>query len=507
VFYALKNNLKCLKIIIISSFLHALLSILMLGSSSAGAANSGKIDLTDMSLEELMDVEISSVARSPRKLLETPAAAFVITQEDIRRSGVTTIMDALRMAPGIQVAQIDGNKWAITARGFNARFANKLLVLMDGRTIYSPFFSGVIWEGQDIILEDIERIEIIRGPGAAIWGANAVNGIINIITKSARDTQGGMVTAGGGTHERAFGETRYGGKAGEDVYYRLFARVADRTGFDEVSGKEGNNDWKNQSAGFRLDWDPSGTDEMNFHGNIRTATLGQSYATPLLIPPYSEESRTDADGFGGYLLGRWSHRTSLDSEIALQLYYSRDQFDDINAEVMDDTIDIDFQHRFVPLEAHEITWGLAYRSVRTDTEDGLGVSFDPHKRRGDLFSAFLQDEIALVKDQVFLSMGAKFEHNDYTGTEIQPSARLRWDVNSSNLLWAAVSRAVRTPAVAEVDADLLVAVYPPMPPYSDYPTAVYKNGGNGIIHSDQLPIAEACPKSGGVSRDKTETFI
>ena len=435
-----------------------------------------RVDLTALSLEDLMNIEITSVARKPQKLSETAAAAFIITQEDIKRSGVTTIMDALRMAPGVQVAQIDGNKWAVTARGFNGRFANKLLVLIDGRTIYSPVFSGVLWEGRDVLMEDIERIEVIRGPGASVWGANAVNGIINIITKSARDTQGVTLVAGGGTHERAFGSAEYGGKIGENTCYRLFARASDRGSFDEASGHDGNNDWQTHRAGFRMDGQHSEADEWSLQGGVHKGDSGQTYMKPLFTPPYQMEIRPDADMEGGYLLGNWTHRLSNGSETGLQLYYTHEGYDDVNAEFSEDTVDLDFQHRFTIGEGQEVTWGAAYRLTRLDAGTGLRVAFDTESRHDDLFSAFIQDEIVLVKDSLSLTVGSKFEHNDCTGVEIQPSARILWQVNDANAFWGAVSRAVRTPTWAETTTRYLTSTIPPMPdlpPEYSFPTAVY----------------------------------
>ena len=443
------------------------------------ADQSAAMDLTSLSLEELMDIEITSVARRPQKLSETAAAAFIITQEDIRRSGVTTIMDALRMAPGIQVAQIDGNKWGVTARGFNGRFANKLLVLMDGRTIYSPFFSGVLWESQDIPLEDIERIEVIRGPGASVWGANAVNGIINIITKSARNTQGATLVAGGGTHERAFGSARYGGKIGRDTYYRLFAKASDRDSFDEASGLNGNNDWQHKRAGFRLDGHLSEADEWTWQGSVHKGDAGQSYGAPFFDFPYQRTIFSDSEMEGGYLMGRWMHQSAKGSESALQLYYTHEKFDDLSADVREDTVDMDFQHRFALGSSQEITWGAAYRFTRLEADPGVRVSFIKGSQRDDLFSAFFQDEIELVRDSVLLTIGSKFEHNDYTGIEIQPSARLFWQIDDINTFWSSVSRAVRTPAWAETTTYYLGTVMPPdpsLPPEYAFPTGIYTLG-------------------------------
>ena len=446
---------------------------------SSAQAQTTDIDLTSLSLEQLMDIEITSVARKPQKLAETPAAAFIITQEDIRRSGAMTIMHAIRMAPGVQVAQIDGNKWAVTARGANGRFANKLLVLMDGRTIYSPFFSGVLWESQDIPLEYIDRIEVIRGPGASVWGANAVNGIINIITQSAEDTQGATVVAGGGTHERAFGSAGYGGQLGESTHYRLFVKASDRGSFDEYSASDGNNDWQHKKAGFRLDGRLSESDEWSCRGSVHKGETGQSYTAPIFELPFQRKLYSDSEMEGGYLMGLWTHQFAKGSESALQLHYTHEKYDDLSADVREDTVDLDFQHRFSFGERQEITWGAAYRFTRLEADGGVRISFTKNSQHDDLFSAFFQDEIELVKDSVLLTIGSKFEHNDYTGTEIQPSARLLWEINDIHTLWGSVSRAVRTPAWAETTTYYLGAVMPPdptLPPEYTFPTGIYTLG-------------------------------
>ncbi|UCF90632.1 MAG: TonB-dependent receptor plug domain-containing protein [Desulfobacterales bacterium] len=236
----------------------SLVLVLVIGTSgwakSPETIEASGSDLTELSLEDLMDIEVTSVSKKTQKLSDAAAAVFVITQEDIRRSGVTSIPEALRMVPGLEVARINASNWAITARGFNGRFANKLLVLMDGRTVYTPFFSGVFWDVQDTLLEDIDRIEVIRGPGASLWGANAVNGVISIITKAAKDTQGGLVSAGGGTEERGFGHVRYGGSLGESAHYRVYAKYFDRDNSVDATGESVNDEWDMLRGGFRLDW-------------------------------------------------------------------------------------------------------------------------------------------------------------------------------------------------------------------------------------------------------------
>ena len=267
------------------------------------------LDLTALSLEELMDLEVTTVSRKEQSLFESPAAVYVITREYIRRAGFTSIAEALRLAPGLQVARIDANKWAITARGFNGRFANKLLVLIDGRIVYTSLFSGVFWEAQDILLEDVERIEVIRGPGAALWGANAVNGIINIITRKARDTQGGLARAGMGSEERAFGTLRYGGKLGADTYWRVHARYFDRDDFVDAAGKRAADAWEVRRGGFRLDRGGATSNTLTLIGDLYRGKLGQTMEKiPSLEPPYTRSFDFDSDMAGASLLARWKRR-------------------------------------------------------------------------------------------------------------------------------------------------------------------------------------------------------
>src|SRR5262245_36975219 len=297
------------------------------------------VDLTSLSLEDLMNVKVTSVSRRPQSLAETAAAVFVITQDDIRRSGATSLPEALRMVPGIEVARIDANKWAITARGFNGRFANKLLVMIDGRSVYTPLFSGVFWDAQDTVLEDIDRIEVVRGPGASLWGANAVNGVINIVTKRARDTQGALVVAGGGTEERGFTSARYGGKAGDDTYYRGYVKYFDRDSQPFIDGSDGADDWQVGRAGFRMDWEPSSPDAVTVQGDVYRGMVGTTGAVHSLTPPFAETVNRDDDMFGANLLGRWTHNFADGSDMALQVYYDLTSGDELGTSTAEHTFD------------------------------------------------------------------------------------------------------------------------------------------------------------------------
>ena len=291
-------------------------------------------DLAELSLEELMDVEVTSVSKKTQKLSESAAAIFVITEEDIRRSGMTSIPELLRMVPGIEVARLTANKWAITSRGFNGQYANKLLVLIDGRSVYTPLFSGVYWDVQDTMLEDVERIEVIRGPGGALWGANAVNGVINIITKRAQDTQGGLITAGAGNLEQGFGGLRYGGKIGEKAAYRLYGKFFNRGNHKTSAGGAANNDWHQGRVGFRTDWEASSHNTITFQGDAYSGVSDQSILTTSLVPAGSSNNTDSVDVRGGNVLLRWQHLFSGDSKATIQLYYDRTERKEVAQDIV-----------------------------------------------------------------------------------------------------------------------------------------------------------------------------
>jgi len=424
-------------------------------------------DLLSLSIEELLQLEITSAAKKPQTISNTAAAIFVITQEDIRRCGATSIPEALRLAPGLNVARIDGNKWAITARGFNGRFANKLLVLMDGRSVYTPLFSGVYWDVQDTLLEDIERIEVIRGPGATLWGANAVNGVINIITKNAEKTNGLLVKGGYGSEEQGFGSLRYGSPIGKEGNYRAYVKYFNRDGYDAIGGGEAADDWNAFRGGFRYDSRLAPKDTLTLQGDAYSGTEGQTNEEfSLTTPGYRLVRDSDTDFSGGNLLLRWERTLSPSSNLALQAYYDHTQRDETALlKETRDTLDIDFQHR-LPLGRHqEIIWGLGYRVSWDDIDPNEPtIIFNDNDQTDHTVSLFIQDEIALKNDLLRLVLGTKVEHNDYSGFEIQPNARLIWTPSNHHSLWAAVSRAVRTPSRAEEDATMWIYLMPSTPP-------------------------------------------
>ena len=425
------------------------------------------VDLTGLSLEELMEVRVTSVSRMPEKLHQAAAAVFVITREDIRRSGVTSIPEALRSVPGVEIAHIDANKWAITVRGFNGRFANKLLVLIDGRSVYAPLFSGVFWKAQDVLLEDVDRIEVIRGPGATLWGANAVNGIINIITRHPADTQGILLTGGVGTEERGFGAVRYGGPWGENAWYRLYAKGFRRDCAVDTLGNDASDAWHGGRAGFRLNWDMSVRDDLTLQGDIYDVDADETLMVPSLVSPFMRPAADRNDTSGRNVLGRWRHTFSTSSDLAVQVYYdwtwmtsATSQPDGPFREIRH-TVDLDTQHRFGLGANQEIVWGLGYRFTH-DRFDGISAfSMTPQSRGDQLFSLFLQDGVSLAGGRLRLIAGSKFELNSYTGLEVQPNLRLSMAPHARHTAWMAVSRAVRTPSRAERDGEIHSPVIPP----------------------------------------------
>ncbi|MBK1723991.1 TonB-dependent receptor plug domain-containing protein [Thiocystis violacea] len=413
-------------------------------------------DLTELSMEELLAVEVTSVGKKTQSLSDAAAAIFVISNDDIRRSGATSVPEALRMAPGLEVKRIDANKWAISARGFSNRFANKLLVLIDGRTVYTPSFSGVYWENQDVMLADIDRIEVIRGPGATLWGANAVNGVINIITRSAAATQGGLLIAGGGNEERAIGALRYGAEPAPGTFARVYAKYNARDALITSLGDDGRDEWDIGQGGFRVDSTLGSGDRVTLEGDLYRSNLRQQLEVPdpLAVPTFSDAIDDHINAEGWNLLGRWERALSVSSDVSLQLYYDHAEREEAYLDQRYDILDLDFQHRFKAAERHDIVWGLGYRNTDDRLEDTEILRITSAAENRNLWSGFVQDEIELLRDRLRLTLGTKIEHNDYTGLEIQPNIRLLWKASEQSTLWGSVSRAVRTPSQAERSASV-----------------------------------------------------
>ncbi len=407
-------------------------------------------DLTLVSLEELSQIQVTSVAKKQQSLLRAAAAVYVITAEDIHRSGATRIPEALRMAPGLEVAQIDGNHWAITARGFNGRFANKLLVMIDGRTIFNAFFSGVYWDLQDIPIEQIERIEVVRGPGATLWGANAVNGVINIITKSAGESQGGVVQAGYGTRGGPRTMVRYGGEAPAGRYV-IYGRFQDRRPSPRTPGWPPSPDSMTSArGGFRYDLALSARDELQFDGSVSSSEAAQQFIAVSPAPPLQTFGSSGLSSQSGHVLGRWKRRLSDGGSFTLTANVDGINRDEqIVHHYSSRRATVDFQHQLAHSQRAELTWGLEYRNIHAELATDRRVW--PAEERGDLnfLSAFLQEELELIPSELTLTFGTKLEQSTLGGFQPQPSARVSWTPGAETAVWASASRATRAPSWGE----------------------------------------------------------
>ena len=402
------------------------------GETTLLAAN-----LVDLTLEQLSNIQVTSVSKNAQRLVDAAASVFVITAEDIRRAGAVTLPEALRLAPNLQVARADANQYAISARGFSSVLANKMLVLIDGRTAYSPLFSGVFWEAQEIVLEDVERIEVISGPGGTLWGSNAVNGVINVITRPVRNTQGALVAVGSGSMETS-GALRYGGRLGQDedgVHFRLYGKYLKQRHTESGSGSPVRDASDRTQAGFRADWGGA-SQSFTVQGDAYTSDVDQG------VSPEVRRLK------GVNLLGRWSRQLGADANLRAQLYYDkteREQPGAIHEQL--ETLDAEFQHGFRIAPKHSILWGASFRHQgdRVVNLNPAALAFLPASRHLNLGALFVQDQFAVSRG-LTLTAGIKFEHNDFTHWEHLPSARLAWKVSDDQLLWGAASRAVRAPS-------------------------------------------------------------
>ena len=478
----------------------ALLMAAMFCAAAMGQGVPAARDLTETSLEELMNIEVTSVSKKEERLFQTAAAIYVITQEEIRRSGLTSIPELLRMAPGLSVARIDGNKWAISARGFNGRFANKMLVMIDGRSVYSPLFSGVYWEVQDLVLDDVERIEIIRGPGATLWGANAVTGVINIITKHTKSTMGGLLVAGAGSEELGFGAMRYGGKLGERAGYRIYAKYFNRDRSVDFARQPAPDRWDALRGGFRIDWQRSQKDEVTLQGDIYGGDAGQRIALFAAAPPFARVIDERIEMSGGNAVARWRRINSDRSDWTVQLYYDRTKREEAYIGEGRDTFNLDFQHHAAVARRHDVIWGLGYRVTADDLADRLSASFTPRQRTINVVNAFAQDEIQLMPKRARLTIGSKFERNDYTGFELQPNVRFLLTPGERQTLWAAVSRSVRIPSRIEDD---IYAPYQVLPGAGPLPNVVTVLGNRNFRSEVQFSyeLGYRAQPTGNVSLD------
>jgi iron complex outermembrane recepter protein len=401
-----------------------------------------------MDLEQIMDLKVSSVQRREQRLGRSAAAVYVITAEEIRRSGVTTLADALRLAPGINVVRIDTHTWQVASRGLNGSATNKLLVLIDGRTVYSPIYGGVLWDPQDVLLDDVDRIEVFRGPGATMWGANAVNGVINVITKRATETQGNLLTIGSGRQEQSTNRFRHGGTIGRNAAYRVYSLYQRRAPLNTFSGPRGD-PWNSVRGGFRVDWDRSERDSFTLQGDLYTSD-GQIYSgRPTAEAPYFGMLKSTYGFSGGNLLGRWRRQFRNGSEMTLQTYFDRD-FDDYWIKAMIHTADVDFQYRVPIGKGFDILTGAGTRQVWDKISTVVpDTRFDPTRLNFDIQNGTLQGEWQPVADRVQITFGARVEHGKLGGTAWLPSVRMLWTPNRKQALWGAYSSAVRRPTRLE----------------------------------------------------------
>jgi iron complex outermembrane recepter protein len=431
-------------------------------AASVGAAAQDASSLLDLSIEELGLLQVTSVSRRAESRNDAPASVHVITRDQIRRSGVRTLPDALRLAPGVEVARNGSSSWTISMRGFSNDLSNKLLVLIDGRSAYSPLYAGVFWDVQGTFLEDIDRIEVIAGPGGTLWGANAVNGVINIITRSAWDTDGGVLQVGGGNELDVFAGLRYAGRIGDDVAIRGYVQ---RTEFDAartLAGDDAADDWRMSRAGFRLDTDLGPTDSLTVQGDVYDGRESSLLRGDFTLGTLPDEYRGIVDVSGGNLLARWERSLDDGASLRVQGYFDRTDRDIPGAFHEErDTIDLDFQHNLPIVGRHELIWGAGLRRTSDELGNTTFATFDPAARTDRTYSLFAQDKIDLRNGRLFLTLGSKFEHNDYTGFEYQPNARLSWLVTERQTLWAALSRAVRIPARLNEDLELTAPVQVP----------------------------------------------
>jgi iron complex outermembrane receptor protein len=423
--------------------------------ASGDTPQTGPGDFKSMTLEELSQIDVTTPSKEPVKAFQTPAAIFVITGEDIKRSGATSIPEALRLAPGVEVARIDSNKWSIGIRGFGSRLSRSVLVLIDGRTVYTTLFDGTYWEVQDTFMDDIDRIEVIRGPGGTIWGPNAVNGVINVITKNSKDTKGMLANAGGGNYEQGFAGYRYGGGNGDDFSWRAYVKGFTRAPEDHPGGRNFD-DWREWQTGFRMDWAEPKRGDFTLQGDLYMEKAGESVQATSYTAPYSQIVYGNEALSGGNIMGRWQKTLAGGSDIQLQIYYDRTNRLEPNVQDIRNTFDVDFLQRFRVPGRQEISWGLGARAAHADNPTVVsGLTFVPAIRTDQLYSAFLQDEIGLIDKRLTFIAGTKLLRTNFTGFELEPSGRLLWTPSDKQTFWTAFTHAVRTPSDVEENFYLL----------------------------------------------------
>lgn len=426
-------------------------------------ATASELDFTDIKFDQLMDIEITSVSKKAEKLSEAAAAIYVVTNDEIRRIGATNIPEALRVVPGLDVAQIDPNKWAVSIRGFNGQFANKLLVMVDGRSVYTQTSSGVYWEALNYLMADINRIEVIRGPGATLWGANAVNGVINIITNEASGNDTGSLSiAAGNKYKEA--TLRHDTNISENTQLRAYITHKDQDESNDLSGQDQDNGGKYLQTGFRVDMDNDASQWLTFQGDIYKNDLQQQFSLSSFSSPYNSQILNgDVEVKGGNINARLGMKTSLDSELNMRISYDYYEHNDIQFNESRDTLNIDIEHQFSPIVNHNIVWGTGYRNSKSEIESTNFFSTTEPSNDTYLWNVFIQDIIDLPAQNMSLTLGVKVEDSNYSDTEIQPNIRLSWLPTEDITLWGAISRAIRTPSQVESDATINISVIPSFP--------------------------------------------
>jgi iron complex outermembrane recepter protein len=419
--------------------------------------------LADASLEDLMNIEVTSVSKKAQRLSSTAASVYVITSEDIRRSGLE-LPDVLRLAPGVQVARVEAGRWAVSIRGFNSDFSNKLMVLVDGRSVYSEVNPGVMWDMVHVASDDIERIEVIRGPNAALWGENAVNGVISIITKSSKETKGGLLTAEAGSETEGTGTARFGGELGSKASYRVGGHYSDVAALAPLGPPESTHGWTTGSLDFRMDWNPTAADDVQVSGQGYHSVLGHEVNSPTASNPFPASIDAQESSFSGNLMARWQHTLSEQSSVEWRFSFDHMDYGDANVPQRATTVDVQFQHHLALGDRNDVIWGLEYKGAAVDIEPTRVFEVLPEHSDRKLGALFAEDDITLVPGKLHFIAGVRTSYDTASRLQVQPTGRLLWSPNRNLTSWAAVSRAVHTPSVVERGIDATLAAVPLAPP-------------------------------------------
>jgi iron complex outermembrane receptor protein len=424
-----------------------LVGIVLLAFPGLSARSQQTPDVTQNSIEDLMKTKISSVSKREEQVLDTPAAVCVVSREEIRSAGARNILDALRLVPGMDVNQIDASTFDVGIRGFDERFSSKMLVMIDGRSMYSPIFGGIYWDSVNLVMDDIDRIEVIRGPGGSLWGTNAVNGTVNIITRSSQATQGLLLTEKSASDAPVSLTARYGGQVGRIGTYRIFSKYTDAFGSQDATGQWAGDAWHLLHGGFRSDLKLREQDALMLEGNIYLGTFGEPLTRPLLVDSFVEAVGGKNSVSGGSVLGRWTHIYVTGQETQLQVYFTKENRDATERPDNLNTVDIDVQHHFHIGSRQDVVGGAGYRFSGFYAPATHSLTITPASQHYPLFSGFIQDELALVPKRFSLFAGVKSEHNRFTVFDLQPSLRLNWRPNENSAVWASVSKAVKIPNI------------------------------------------------------------